>query len=109
MIRYLLLSFLQRTPLFLVLLGGLLVALGRWNRHSSVSLITAVGIVLYIIKLVVFSALSYWVPTLRSSMDWSYETVNNVFTVIHILSDIGYALFIIVLVTAAFLHRNPKA
>jgi hypothetical protein len=107
MIRYLLMSFLQRTPLFLVLVAGLVIAFVRWKRHPRISLLTVIGIVLYSIKIVAFTAFNYWVPALRESMHWSYATAISLYTVLHVFSDIGFAIFIVILVVAAFLQRRP--
>jgi hypothetical protein len=87
--------------------AGLVIAFVRWKRHPRISLITVIAIVLYSIKLVAFTMFNYWIPALRESMHWSYVTAINLYTVLHVFSDIGFAIFIVILVITAFLERRP--
>jgi hypothetical protein len=107
MIQYLLTMMLQRAPVLLVLLGGMIFAVVRWRRHPKVSLLTLVALALYLIKLLLFTALSYAVPQIRESMHLSYAVANNMFEVLSVLSDISFAVIIVLLVAAAFIRRGP--
>lgn len=109
MIRYVFTMFLQRLPLLLVLLGGIVFSLARWKRHPKVSLMTLVGLVLYLIKVLIFTSLSYSVPKITQTMHWSYATANSMFEVLNVLSDISFAVIIVILVVAAFVNRGPAA
>src|SRR5947207_15811893 len=106
MIQYLLAMILQRAPLLLVLLGGILFSIVRWKRHPKVSLITLIGLVLYIVHFLVFTSLTYSVLTFRETMHWSYAAANNIFEVLNVLSDISFAIIIVIMVTAAFTGRG---
>jgi hypothetical protein len=107
MTQYLLTMLLQRLPILLVLLGGIVFAIVRWRRHPKVSLMTVIGLVLYITKVLLFTLLSYSVPRFRETMHWSYAAANNIFEVLNILSDVSFAIIIVLLVTAAFVSRRP--
>ena len=109
MVSYFLMALLQRTPLLLVILVGIILSIARWKRHPKASLITLIALGFYLIKLFGFTALNYWIPSLRESMNWSFAALNNLYTVLHVLNDIGFALVIVLLVAAAFANRAPEA
>lgn len=102
-------SLLQRSPLLLVILVGLVLSIARWKRHPKASLLTVIALGFYVIKLFAFTALNYWIPSLRESMHWSYAAANNLYTVLHVVNDIGFAIVIVLLVAAAFVDRRPVA
>lgn len=102
-------SLLQRSPLLLVVLAGILFSIVRWRRHPKASLITLIGLVFYLIKFFGFTALNYWIPSLRESMHWSYATANNLYTVLHVVNDFAFAIVIVLFVAAAFVNRRPVA
>lgn len=102
-------ALLQRTPLLLVILVGIVLSMARWKRHPKASLITLIGLGFYLIKVFVFTAINYWIPSLRESMHWSFAALNNLYTVLHVVNDIGFAVVIVLLVTAAFVNRAPGA
>jgi hypothetical protein len=107
MISYFLMALLQRTPVLLVILVGILLSIARWKRHPKASLITLIALGFYLIKVFVFTALNYWIPSLRESLNWSFAAINNLYTVLHVVSDIGFAVVIVLLVAAAFVNRAP--
>jgi hypothetical protein len=109
MISYFLMALLQRTPLLLVILVGIILSIARWKRHPKASLLTLIALGFYLIKLFAFTALNYWIPSLRESMNWSFAALNNLFTVLHVVNDIGFAVVTVLLVTAAFANRAPEA
>ena len=109
MVSYFLMALLQRTPLLLVILVGIVLSMARWKRHPKASLITLIGLGFYLIKVFVFTAINYWIPSLRESMHWSFAALNNLYTVLHVVNDIGFAVVIVLLVTAAFVNRAPGA
>jgi len=109
MVSYFLMALLQRTPLLLVILVGIILSIARWKRHPKASLITLIALGFYLIKLFGFTAFNYWIPSLRESMNWSFAVLNNLFTVLHVLNDIGFAVVIVLLVAAAFANRAPEA
>jgi len=109
MLRYLLITFLQRSPNLLVVVVGLLFAIVRWRRHPIVSSLTLVALVLYPIKLFAFAAINYWLPSLHDSMNLSYAAINNLYIVFHVLNDIGFSIVLLILVIAAFSKRQTTS
>jgi hypothetical protein len=108
MLRYLLITLLQRSPNLLVTVVGLLLAIVRWPRHPTVSSLTLLALVLYPIKLFVFAAINYWLPSLHDSMQLSYAAISNLYIVIDVLSDVGFAIVLLILVIAAFSERQTE-
>ena len=106
MASYFLMSLLQRSPLLLVILAGIILSIARWKRQPKASLITLIALGFYLIKVFLFTTLNYWIGSLRESMDWSYATLNNLFTVLHGANDIGFAVVLVLLVAAAFANRQ---
>jgi hypothetical protein len=102
-------AFVQRLPLVLVILAGIIFAVARWQRHPRVSLLTVTALVFYLIKVVAVTAISHWLPSLRETMHWSYATTNYLFMIEYIVSDILFAAVIIMLIAAAFTGRQPTA
>ena len=100
-------TMLQRAPLLLVILGGIVFALVRWSRHPKVSGLTVLGLVLYLIKLLGFSALSYTIPRMRDSMHWSYRTAINMYQVLNVVNSLLFAGLIILFVAVAYAQRMP--
>ncbi len=109
MLKFLLMSFVQRSPILLVALGGIVFAIIRWRRHPRVSLLVTVGLVFYIIKLTVFAVLYYWLPTLGASMKMSYRAINSLYDVTTVVSDITFSIVLVILVVAAFYRRSRVA
>ena len=107
MISYILRMMLQRSPLLLVLLAGIVFAIVRWKRHPRISFLTIFGLVLYLLKIFLFAELFYSIPTMGESMHLSYAAANNLYTLLDVLSDVAFAGVIIILVIAAFAQRGP--
>lgn len=95
--------------MLLLALIAIVFAIVRWRRHPTVSLITVVAFIFYLIKVFAFVALYYWLPTLRESMHLSYAAVDNLSLALGALNDVGFAIVIVMLVIAAFSKRQPFA
>jgi hypothetical protein len=70
-------------------------------------LLTLIALVFYLIKSFAFTAINYWIPTLRESMHWSYATAIHLYTVLQVVNDIAFAAVLVLLVAAAFVNRQP--
>lgn len=97
---------LRKSPLLLVLLGGLIFAVIRWKRHRRTSLFASIGICLYVIEIFALSIVYYLLPGLLGRMNISMSS--QVFTVIQIVDDFVYGGILILLMAAAFSERPPK-
>ena len=97
---------LRKTPLILVLLGGLLFAIVRWKRHPRVSLLASIGLGFYIVEIFVVSAAYYFLPAFLERAGFSQSS--SLFTVIQVVDDIIYSGILILLVAAALSQRPPK-
>jgi hypothetical protein len=97
---------LQRGPLILVLLGGIFFALARWNRHPNISLLTFVGLLLYLLKFFIFAGLAFSIPRIMESMHWSYAVANNLYLLLDVLNSLVFSGILILLVAVAFAQRG---
>jgi hypothetical protein len=98
---------LRKSPLLLVLMGGLVFAVVRWKRHPRTSLFASIGIGLYVIEIFVMSIVYYILPSVLVGMHIFMS--NRVFTVIQVVDDFVYGGILILLVAAAFSERAPKS
>ena len=96
----------RRWPMLLLVLAGIVVAIVRWKRHPKVSLLTASGLVLFIVQSLTFGSIFYFLPWLHDR-GYSYGSINNLYLVVEICRDIFYSAVIVLLVGAVLSQRNP--
>ncbi len=101
-ISYLLL---RRLPLVLFALAGILIALIRWKRHPKVSVLTILGMLLLSIQSLTFMFVYYLLPRLIN-WNWSYTSINYLYTLAQVCQDVFFSVVIILLVVAAFSDRQ---
>ena len=92
--------------MILLALGGIMFAIVRWRRHPRVSLMTALGLTIYLVNLLVFTLVFYWLPELSRALHLSANGVDWTYTIINFLDDFVYAAILILLVAAAFSRRG---
>jgi hypothetical protein len=94
-----------RTPLFLLLLGGIGFAFMRWNRHPRVSFLTILGLLFYLLESIFFMFIVFLLPTLLPA-GLRIVASDSIYMVLFLLDDFAYAAVIIVLVSAVFTQRK---
>lgn len=92
-------AILRRSPMILMTLSGIVIALVRWKHHPKVSLLTLLGLGLYLVQAVVFTIVFYLVSVLTQNGRWVY-------TGLYLVQECFYAIMIILLVTAALSQRT---
>ena len=102
---YLFNIFAGRIPLFLLLLGGIVFALMRWNRHPKVSFLTILGLFFYLLESIFFTFIVFLLPTLLPA-GARFVASDSLYMVLFLLDDFAYAAVIIVLVSAVFTQRK---
>ncbi len=98
---------LGRLPIILLALVGIVLAIARWKRHSKVSLLTAFGMGLFLFESLTFMFVYYFLPRLRDR-GWTYDSINNLYTLAQVCQDFLFAGVIILLVAAAFSQRHSQ-
>lgn len=93
--------------MLLLCLGGIVFAIVRWKRHPRVSLMTVLGLGLYLVEGFVYTGIIYGLPKLAQGMNLSYVQMSPVNTVLSVLDDFAFAAVIILLVAAIFTGRRP--
>ena len=107
MLLYFLLMLLRRAPMLLLALGGIGFAIVRWKRHPRASLMTVLGLGLYLVEGFVYTGIIYGLPKLTQGMNLSYVQISPIYTALSVLDDFAFAAVIILLVAAAFAGRKP--
>lgn len=98
---------LGRLPIFLLVLVGIVLAIVRWKRHSRASLLTVLGLGLFLIQSLTFMFLYSLLPRLHDT-GWSYAGINHLYTLAQVCQDFFFACVIILLVAAAFSQRHSQ-
>jgi hypothetical protein len=101
----------RRSPVILVVLAGLIIALVRWKRHPRVSLMAALALFLYFVRFTLFTIFNYYLPNLFAGVfHASDEGVSWAYTALFFFEDLAFAGIVILLVAAAFSQRgqNPE-
>jgi hypothetical protein len=102
------LTFGRRLPLLLLCLAGLVLGFIRSKRHPKASLMTALGLGLYLLVSFVYAGVLHSLPSLVQKMQISYTSTAPVYIVAAVIDDLGYAAMILLLVVAAFTGRGSK-
>src|SRR5258708_4442384 len=103
MIYFFLMLLARRLPLILVALGGIVFALTRWKRHPRVSLLTLAALVIYFVRILLFTPIRYWLPNIMGSMFHASNTgIDWAYTLVNLIEDFAFAGVVVLLVVAAF-------
>lgn len=103
MASYTVFMLMRRSPLFLLALIGIILAVVRMKRHSRASMITILGLVIFALEGVFFPLL---IRTLSFNLDLSSAAIDRLFTVGSVIEDFVFSSVIILLVAAAYSGRN---
>ena len=107
-ISSLLFLLLRKTPLILVIVAGLILAIIRWKRHRRVSLLATLGLGLYIADIFIFASFNYLLPTIMERGRFVAHNISRIMTSIQVVEDFVYAAVLILLTAAALSQRAPK-
>jgi hypothetical protein len=105
---YLVYVFAGRIPMFLLLLGGIIFAMTRWNRHPKVSFLTILGLLFYLLETTFFTFTIYLLPALLPT-GGPLAVSERFYDILYITDDIAYSAILIVLVAAVFTQRASGA
>jgi len=108
-ITFLLYLVLRRAVLLLVVLAGIVFAFARWKRHPRVSLMTVLGLGIYLIDAFAFALLFHYLPRFFDSLKLTSQNISILDSVLQVCDDFVYAAVLILLVAAAFSQRRGLA
>src|ERR1051325_706489 len=97
---------LRRSVLLVVILIGLLLALIRWKKHPRVSLLTILGLIVYLIDSYTFAFIFHYLPRWFGTFRITPSNMSILDSVLQLIDDFGFAAVLILLVAAAFSQRN---
>jgi hypothetical protein len=101
-----LISLAERSPMFMLALVAIVVAIVRWRRHPGVSGLITIAFILYLLKSFTFAFVFQWLPTLEESMHLSWDKIDTLGTLTGVVSDIFFSVVLVMLVVAAFSKRS---
>ena len=93
-------SLIGRIPWFLVAITAVVLAISRWQRHPTVSMLVTVGVVIQVL-----TSLSFAVTTPMLASGGNHNMVGLVSAGIGLVSTIGYGC----IVAAVFVGRSTGA
>jgi hypothetical protein len=99
--------FAKSSPMLLLCLTGVAFAMTRGSRHPRPSLMTGLGLGLYVLYWFLYSGFIREAPRLSLWFGFSDSQMQTIYTVILVLIDFLYAGVIVLLVAAAFASRKP--
>lgn len=106
-----LVSYLMQLPIFLVWLVGFVLAFVYWGRYPRVSLLTLIGLTIFLIETLANTYLSLWLPIMLSQRGITTAQIGVILTgkgiVTALVDAIGWGL----IVAAIFSGRriNPAS
>lgn len=101
--------YLQASPVFIVYLIGLLLALARWGRHPSTSLMALLGIGGLFLLQLIMTAVYWWLPRLvERQMELKPYQMSWVYTVLTVIDNLLFAAVWGFVLVAIFGGRQGK-
>lgn len=91
-------------PIIIVTIAGIILAIKRWRRHSTVSLFTIVCLSLLLIHILFFGPLFIVLPM----MFMSYESYPSFLKTMGFVELLIYAIIFALLLVAALMKRNEQ-
>lgn len=97
---------LRRTPMLLVALTGIVLAVIKWRKHSKASLFLILGFGLYIFSALFFTALNNWLRPVLSKRGFNTNSIEWAYFAVSILQNSTWALMLAFIIAAIFSQRN---
>lgn len=97
---------LRRTPMLLVSLTGIVLAIIKWRKHSRVSLFLILGFSLYIFSALFFTAVNNWLYPVLSKRNFNPNSIEWFYFATNILQNSTWALMLALIIAAIFSQRD---
>lgn len=95
----------RRIPMILLCLFGMVLAMIRARKHSTVSLMVGISLGLYLLEIFVISTLNYYTPGIAYSFGLTYQTG---YLTMNLIDSFAFAAVIILLTAAVFAGRSSR-
>jgi hypothetical protein len=99
-------TFGRRIAMLFLSLAGIIVALAYSKRTPKASLLTALGLGIYLLQAFIYTGIISWLPQVAPKLPFSYA---NFYTFVSVLDNFAVATVIILMVAAAFAGRHSNA
>jgi hypothetical protein len=101
-------QYLQQSPLILVWLAGIILALIFWRRHPAVSLLTFLASLVFLVKGLLTTWLYHQLPHWIVERNWTHEQIDRVYFFIGISNTVVSALLWGLMLWAIFGWRTGR-
>jgi hypothetical protein len=109
LLPYVFTQFLTWLPLYLLWLLGIILALVRWQRHPTVSILAGLAFVVLIVNGMASTTTIAWLPGyLQTGQNYSAEQVAHVLTVVRVFFNLISTLAWALILVAIFAERNRR-
>jgi hypothetical protein len=98
--------FARRTPMILLCLSGMVLAMIRAKRHSTASLMVGISLGFYLLETFVISTVYSFMPRIVNALHMRDQTSYLTVTVI---DSFAFAAVIVLLSAAVFAGRGPRS
>jgi peptidoglycan/LPS O-acetylase OafA/YrhL len=96
----------RRTPMILLCLFGMVLAMIRAKKHSRASLMVGISLGFYLVATFVISTAYNYIPRIDNAFHLRYQTVPLILSVV---DSFAFATVILLLIGAVFAGRSPRS
>jgi hypothetical protein len=96
------------TPVIIVWLIGIVLALSRWRRHPQVSRLALIALAISIVNLIVNRFISIWAPLTMRDNGWTTYQIGLFFTALGIITALISAAAWALVICAIFGWRDQR-
>jgi hypothetical protein len=104
-----LMAYLFQSPVLLVWLAGMVIAVVTWRRHPRVSLLTVVALVILLVETLIDTFLSMWLAFILSESQMGAAQIGWVTAVVRVVAAVVAAIAWGITLAAIFGGRKPPA
>lgn len=99
---------LTQLPILIVIIVGIILAIVRWRRHSTVSLITIICLAFLLTHMFIFSAVFTFLPFILYRTGVETASYRFIFQTVSFISILIDAIIFALLLAAALMKRNEQ-
>ena len=98
-----------QTPVLLVYVVGIILALVFWGRHRMPSMLTMIACVVMLVASIGQTILWHTLLQMRDSLGWPMQKYGSMMSMVSLVSSVVRAIALGVLLAAVFAARGPRA
>lgn len=99
---------LYQFPIIIVTIVGIILAIAKWRKHSTVSLVTVITLVFFLAHTFISGILFLVLPSILYSMNSTTESQRLTSQIVSFISILIDAVIMTLLLVAALIKRNGQ-